>query len=140
MIVDDSFSAYNDGYTQPHGSSGDDFQQAFQNLVLENFTSSADQMPHTFPLHHVADEIIQLPTNQASSPANTTTGVSTPTKNILGNLPLGKLLQFFPLFYQKKISSILTKQLFFVVFWSFGFFIIFKYKSLILSLSFFLFI
>lgn len=42
------------------------------------------------PLHHVADEIIQLPTtnDSTSSPANTTNNQA--TKNILGNLPLGE--------------------------------------------------
>ncbi|XP_075156395.1 protein phosphatase 1-binding protein bifocal isoform X2 [Haematobia irritans] len=73
LIVEDSFTALNNEYTLPGES---EFNQAFQNLVLENSI-----MP---PLHHVADEIIQLPTtDSSSSPANTT-----PTKNILGNLPL----------------------------------------------------
>ncbi|XP_061403041.1 serine-rich adhesin for platelets [Musca vetustissima] len=67
LIVDDSFSSVS-GETE--------LNQTFQNLVLEN----------SIPLHHVADEIIQLPTTNEStnSPANTTA-----TKNILGNLPLG---------------------------------------------------
>ncbi|XP_058978307.1 serine-rich adhesin for platelets isoform X2 [Musca domestica] len=66
LIVDDSFSSVS-GETE--------LNQTFQNLVLEN----------SIPLHHVADEIIQLPTTNEStnSPANTTA-----TKNILGNLPL----------------------------------------------------
>ncbi|XP_073834757.1 protein phosphatase 1-binding protein bifocal isoform X2 [Musca autumnalis] len=68
LIVDDSFSSMS-GETE--------LKQAFQNLVLEN---------SSIPLHHVADEIIELPTTNEStnSPANTTA-----TKNILGNLPLG---------------------------------------------------
>ncbi|XP_065364710.1 serine-rich adhesin for platelets isoform X2 [Calliphora vicina] len=81
LIVDESFSAYNESYTQPLGSScsaPDDFTQAFQNLCLENATSH----------HHVADEIIQLPTFNASSPAVAANNTNTPTKNILGNLPL----------------------------------------------------
>lgn len=66
--MDDSFSSVS-GETE--------LNQTFQNLVLEN----------SIPLHHVADEIIQLPTTNEStnSPANTTA-----TKNILGNLPLGE--------------------------------------------------
>lgn len=82
--MDESFSAYNESYAQPLGSSSlaDDFTQVFQNLNLENVATH----------HHVADEIIQLPTINASSPAATNT--QTPTKNILGNLPLGKLKMF----------------------------------------------
>ncbi|XP_059224150.1 serine-rich adhesin for platelets isoform X3 [Stomoxys calcitrans] len=73
LIVEDSFTALGNEYPVPGDS---EFNQAFQNLVLENSI-----MP---PLHHVADEIIQLPTTtDSSTPANTT-----PTKNILGNLPL----------------------------------------------------
>uniref|UniRef100_A0A1I8PMD5 Uncharacterized protein n=1 Tax=Stomoxys calcitrans TaxID=35570 RepID=A0A1I8PMD5_STOCA len=75
LIVEDSFTALGNEYPLPGDS---EFNQAFQNLVLENSI-----MP---PLHHVADEIIQLPTTtDSSTPANTT-----PTKNILGNLPLGE--------------------------------------------------
>lgn len=91
--MDESFTAYNEGYTQPHGSttSADDFTQAFQNMCLENAAANHQ--------HHVADEIIQLP--PTSTPANATTNTNnTPSKNILGNLPLGKfkMLEIFLFF------------------------------------------
>ncbi|KAI8117756.1 hypothetical protein CVS40_10429 [Lucilia cuprina] len=94
LIVDDSFSAYNESYTQPLGSSPthdvNDFTHAFQNLCLENINSTIPPLTHQHH-HHVADEIIQLPTlNASSSPATANnTNNTTATKNILGNLPLG---------------------------------------------------
>ena len=104
--MDDSYSAYNENYTQPHGSNplmANDLSQAFQNLCLEN-TQHQQQQQQQQQHHHVADEIIQLPTlnaslpaaaNNTSSPLNTSSvgggSNTTPTKNILGNLPLGKL-------------------------------------------------
>ena len=99
--MDDSFSAYNENYTQPHGTNplmANDLSQAFQSLCLENAQHQQQQQQQH---HHVADEIIQLPTLNASLPPAATNNTSTPlntssvggggTKNILGNLPLGKL-------------------------------------------------
>ncbi|KAM7350636.1 protein phosphatase 1-binding protein bifocal isoform 2-T2 [Cochliomyia hominivorax] len=77
LIVDDSFSSYNEGYTQPHDA--DDFTQTFQNMCLESAAAAASQQHQ----HHVADEIIQLPPTTPAAASQTT-----PTKNILGNLPL----------------------------------------------------
>lgn len=106
IIGDDSFASH-DGYTQPihatqaEGAGGDphEFHQHFQNFSLE-------EQPIEYKHLHVADEIIQLPTttttptNNVQSPANNSSSLSgaatdtaaAPTKNILGNLPLGKFI------------------------------------------------
>lgn len=75
LIIDDSFS-------------NDALISAYDNLSLNDSTDSSPTRHH----HVAVDEIIQLPTPaNTSSPANNaSSATNTPTKNILGNLPLGK--------------------------------------------------
>ncbi|XP_049312248.1 uncharacterized protein LOC105232155 isoform X1 [Bactrocera dorsalis] len=73
LIIDDSYS-------------NDALIGAYENLSLNDTTDSSPARHH----HVAVDEIIQLPTPaNTSSPANNaSSATNTPTKNILGNLPL----------------------------------------------------
>ncbi|XP_054728780.1 uncharacterized protein LOC129237850 isoform X1 [Anastrepha obliqua] len=74
IVIDDSYS-------------DDALISAYENLSLNDSTDSSPARHH----HVAVDEIIQLPTPaNTSSPANNaSSATNTPTKNILGNLPLG---------------------------------------------------
>ncbi|XP_036215522.2 serine-rich adhesin for platelets isoform X2 [Bactrocera oleae] len=73
LIIDDSYS-------------NDALIGAYENVSLNDTTDSSPARHH----HVAVDEIIQLPTPaNTSSPANNaSSATNTPTKNILGNLPL----------------------------------------------------
>ncbi|XP_036339326.1 uncharacterized protein LOC118748764 isoform X2 [Rhagoletis pomonella] len=74
LIIDDSFS-------------NDALISAYENFSLNDSTDSSPTRHH----HVAVDEIIQLPTPASPSPPanNASSATNTPTKNILGNLPLG---------------------------------------------------